>query len=299
MRSVSGQIVESHASRMKALKSMAGEAHEHVWYPFTQHKGRTPRDILTVDSAYGDDFQTLAKSEDTASRRDDQSQLIPAVDGSASWWTQGLGHGNPDLVLAAAYAAGRYGHVMFASAINEPAMKVVRQLLDGHQNPRLQKVFYTDNGSTGMEVGIKMALRATCLRYGWDHRKNDISILGLRGSYHGDTMGVVDASEPSVYNDTLEWYKPRGFWLDYPEVRMRKGKWYVEPPSSLSHILGEPQEFSSLDEVLSIDRDATIGPVYERYIEGVLSHLVQNKGYKFGGLVLEPMILGAGGMHFA
>ena len=80
---------------------------------------------------------------------------------------------------------------------------------------------------------------------------------------------------------------------------MRKGKWYVEPPSSLSHILGEPQEFSSLDEVLSTQRDETIGPVYERYIEGVLSHLVQNKGYKFGGLVLEPMILGAGGMHFA
>lgn len=79
---------------------------------------------------------------------------------------------------------------------------------------------------------------------------------------------------------------------------MRKGKWYVEPPAKLSHILGEPQEFDSLDEVLSTERDASVGPVYERYIEGVLSHLVQNKGYKFGGLVLEPMILGAGGMHF-
>jgi dethiobiotin synthetase/adenosylmethionine--8-amino-7-oxononanoate aminotransferase len=80
---------------------------------------------------------------------------------------------------------------------------------------------------------------------------------------------------------------------------MRKGKWYVEPPASMEHILGEPQEFSSLDEVLSIDRDKIIGPIYEHYIEGVLNHLVQNKAYKFGGLVLEPMILGAGGMHFA
>jgi dethiobiotin synthetase/adenosylmethionine--8-amino-7-oxononanoate aminotransferase len=80
---------------------------------------------------------------------------------------------------------------------------------------------------------------------------------------------------------------------------MRKGKWYVEPPASMEHILGESQIFSSLDEVLSPERDNTIGPIYERYIEGVLTHLVQNKGYKFGGLVLEPMILGAGGMHFA
>ena len=210
MKSISSRIVEAHITRIESLDRMSEEAHQHVWYPFTQHKGRTSQDILTVDSAYGDDFQTVVKRDDSSESRDDQSQLVPAMDGSASWWTQGLGHGNPDLALAAAYAAGRYGHVMFASAVNEPALKVVKQLLDGHQNERLSKVYYTDNGSTGMEVGIKMALRASCLRYGWDHRQNDISILGLRGSYHGDTMGVVDASEPSVYNDTLEWYKPRG-----------------------------------------------------------------------------------------
>jgi dethiobiotin synthetase/adenosylmethionine--8-amino-7-oxononanoate aminotransferase len=210
LRSVSEQIVESHAARLQSLKKMSEEAHEHVWYPFTQHKGRSAKDILTVDSAYGDDFQTLQRSEVLETGEEDQNNLVPAMDGSASWWTQGLGHGNPDLSLAAAYAAGRYGHVMFASAINEPSMQVVRKLLDGHQNERLTKIYYTDNGSTGMEVAIKMALRASCIRYGWDHRQHDISILGLRGSYHGDTMGVVDAAEPSVYNDTLEWYKPRG-----------------------------------------------------------------------------------------
>lgn len=132
------------------------------------------------------------------------------MDASASWWTQGLGHGNPDLSLAAAYAAGRYGHVMFASAINQPSLQLAQLLLIKHNNPRLAKVYYTDNGSTGMEVGIKMALRASCLMYGWDHRKEDIEVIGLKGSYHGDTMGVVDASEPGLYNNTIEWYKPRG-----------------------------------------------------------------------------------------
>jgi dethiobiotin synthetase/adenosylmethionine--8-amino-7-oxononanoate aminotransferase len=207
---INRSVQQSHLNRLKDLDSMSVQADNHVWYPFTQHQGRTSKDILTIDSAYGDDFQAVKPVEDGKPEMDDQCLLVPAVDGSASWWTQGLGHGNVDLTLAAAYASGRYGHVMFASAINEPAIKVVRKLLLGHRNSRLQKVFYTDNGSTGMEVAIKMALRATCLRYGWDHRKNDISILGLRGSYHGDTMGVIDAAEPSVYNDTLEWYKPRG-----------------------------------------------------------------------------------------
>ncbi|KIW03198.1 dethiobiotin synthase [Verruconis gallopava] len=298
LNTMKGHIVNAHATRINELLKMAKDAHDHVWYPFTQHKGRSEKDILTIDSAFGDDFQALKSPEHQNIVNTEENILAPAVDGSASWWTQGLGHGNTDLTLAAAYASGRYGHVMFASAINEPALNVVKKLLDGHQNPRLDKVFYTDNGSTGMEVAIKMALRASCVRYGWDHRKNDISILGLRGSYHGDTMGVVDAAEPSVYNDTLEWYKPRGFWFEYPEVRMRKGKWYVEPPAGLEHVLGESQEFLSLDDVLSGKRDEVVGPIYEHYIKGVLSHLVQNRGYKFGGLVLEPLILGAGGMHF-
>jgi dethiobiotin synthetase/adenosylmethionine--8-amino-7-oxononanoate aminotransferase len=207
---ISKTLYDSHLDRMQVLRQMSIQANDHVWYPFTQHKGRTAKDILTIDSAYGDDFQAVRDVEDNSVVKADENQLVPAMDGSASWWTQGLGHGNVELTLAAAYASGRYGHVMFASAINEPAIKVVRKLITGHRNPRLQKIFYTDNGSTGMEVAIKMALRASCVRYGWDHRANDISILGLRGSYHGDTMGVVDAAEPSVYNDKLEWYKPRG-----------------------------------------------------------------------------------------
>jgi dethiobiotin synthetase/adenosylmethionine--8-amino-7-oxononanoate aminotransferase len=198
-----------HASRINNLESMPAEAHSAIWYPFTQHQGRTKNDIMVIDSAYSDDFAAVTAPE-TSPAKPTSSILQPAMDGSASWWTQGLGHGNTNLSLAAAYAAGRYGHVMFASAINEPSLSLAKVLLSGHKNPRLAKVYYTDNGSTGMEVGIKMGLRAACVRYGWDHRNEHIEVLGLKGSYHGDTMGVMDASEPSVYNDKVEWYKPRG-----------------------------------------------------------------------------------------
>ena len=197
----------THLKRVEDLQSDAQKAHEVIWYPFTQHQGRSPKDILVIDSAYGDNFDSL-KSNDTNSQ--ETGILQPSLDGSASWWTQGLGHGNPELALSAAYAAGRYGHVMFAGAVHKPALELAENLLRMHKNPKLQKVFYTDNGSTGMEVAVKMALRAACARYDWDHTRDDIKILGLMNSYHGDTMGVMDCSEPSTYNKKVEWYQPRG-----------------------------------------------------------------------------------------
>lgn len=196
-----------HQERINNLNTDSQKAHDRIWYPFTQHQGRSPKDILVIDSAYGDNFDALTSN---ATSKESQSILQPALDGSASWWTQGLGHGNPELALSAAYAAGRYGHVMFAGAVHRPALDLADDLIRMHGNPRLQKVFYTDNGSTGMEVALKMALRASCVRYEWDHTEDDIKILGLVNSYHGDTMGVMDCSEPSTYNKKVEWYHPRG-----------------------------------------------------------------------------------------
>jgi dethiobiotin synthetase/adenosylmethionine--8-amino-7-oxononanoate aminotransferase len=85
-------------------------------------------------------------------------------------------------------------------------------------------------------------------------------------------------------------------WLDYPEVRMRKGKWVVEPPPNSEESFGVAQTFSTLDEVFDLEaRDAS---KYESFIKEKISSLVKS-GRKFGALVMEPVILGAGGMHFA
>lgn len=67
--------------------------------------------------------------------------LHPYFDASASWWTQGLGHGNPDIALSTSYAAGRYGHVMFAGTIHEPALKLADDIISLLDNPRLKRVF--------------------------------------------------------------------------------------------------------------------------------------------------------------
>lgn len=152
--------------RIGRLEQMSQKAHETIWYPFTQQKLLTPQRISAIDSAHGDFFQvvvpeqTSAMASPASAVEHRQPLLAPAFDGSASWWTQGLGHGNSHLTLAAAYAAGRYGHVMFAEAVHEPALRLAETLLRDMGNSRLTRVFYSDNGSTGCEVAIKMAMRA-------------------------------------------------------------------------------------------------------------------------------------------
>ncbi|KAF7591196.1 hypothetical protein BBP40_001855 [Aspergillus hancockii] len=289
------QLATKNAERINRLESMASRAHSTIWYPFTQHHGMVPKDITPIDSAYDDYFQTFVKTD----KSNHESKLRATFDGSASWWTQGLGHGNPTLALSAAYAAGRYGHVMFPGNIHEPALSLAENLLESIGNPRLRKVFYTDNGSTGMEVAVKMGLRGACDRYGWDASKEQISILGLKGSYHGDTIGVMDCSDPSTYNQKVEWYRGRGYWFDFPIVKMTQGVWKIEMPENLKDSLGSDLEFSSLTSVFDVEErvQSTAGKRYRDYIRRTIQDLVQH-GMKFGSLIMEPIILGAGGMLF-
>ncbi|KAB5584964.1 pyridoxal phosphate-dependent transferase [Coniochaeta sp. 2T2.1] len=286
-----------HNERISRLESMSTTAHKTIFYPFTQHKHLTPDRITVIDSAHGDNFQTVIPSPSPSSSPSSSSPtalLQPSFDASASWWTQGLGHGNPSLALAAAYAAGRYGHVMFAEAIHEPALALAELVLSNMGNRRLTRVFYSDNGSTGAEVAVKMALRAARLRYGWEKDEGQLGVLGLRGSYHGDTMGAMDCAEPGTFNEKVEWYRGRGFWLEYPTVLCKKGKWVVEFPNAI----GEGKiEFEGLGEVFDVEAREKRGDgvVYERFITDALVRL-RSEGRRFGALMIEPVVLGAGGM---
>jgi dethiobiotin synthetase/adenosylmethionine--8-amino-7-oxononanoate aminotransferase len=183
---------------------------------------------------------------------------------------------------------------MFAEAIHEPALALAEIMLDGAKNERFSRVFYSDNGSTGCEVAVKMALRAARLRYGWGPNDN-VHILGLKGSYHGDTIGAMDCAEPCVYNEKIEWYEGKGYWFDYPTIQCVKGKWEVSTPKGM----GDDQQLGSISEVFDIECRVNTEQYrsYARYIEETLQKL-QDQGRKFGALMMEPIILGAGGMIF-
>lgn len=307
-------LQQKHFSRVSKLTSLPSQAEAVVWHPFRQHG--IPQNIIAIDSAYGDHFQAYNAETDPALTAPPAQQtptgltplaalppaqplLTPLFDASASWWTQGLGHGNPDLALTAAHAAGRYGHVMFANAIHEPALDISYNLLNTLQNPRLSRVFFTDNGSTGMEVAVKMALRASCQRYSWS-KKGGVGILGLQGSYHGDTIGVMNCSEPSVFNEKVDWYKPWGHWFEPPSLLMKDGQWELSIPADVASadMCANPQIFTSLDSVFDFDSRHEDAERYDAYIKKTLTRLVKEEGRRFGALILEPLLMGAGGMIF-
>lgn len=293
---VVGTVLEhldsNHTTRLARLENMAQKAHETIWYPFTQHEHLPAKDIMTIDSAHGDYFQSYnPKSQE-------HGALQASFDGSASWWTQGLGHANSQLTMAAAYAAGRYGHVMFAGAIHEPAMTLAENLLQGTGNSRLTRVFYSDNGSTGTEVAVKMGLRAARVRYGWGPNEK-LGVIGLKGGYHGDTIGAMDCSEPCVYNENIEWYEGKGYWFDYPTILCKDGKWQISAPEGMEKELGQPQDYASLQQIFDVEaREKKDGhKLYESFIVEKLQAL-RAQGRKFGALIMEPIVLGAGGMAF-
>ncbi|KAF2766319.1 onanonoxo-7-onima-8-eninoihtemlysoneda [Teratosphaeria nubilosa] len=290
------KFIQSHDKRINDIQAMSAEADKAIWHPFMQHTERSKDTIVAMDSAYGDNFQTYTTNQaQQITCQPKISLLKPAFDGSASWWTQGLGHGNPRLAITAAHAAGRYGHVMFANAIHEPALTLAKTLLTSMGNPKLSKVFYTDNGSTGMEVAVKMALRAARLRSGWS-AKDEVLILGLKKSYHGDTIGTMDCSEPSIYNEKVEWYSGRGYWIDFPQVQMRKGRWVIDAPEGWE--VAQDEVFEDLNDVFDFTKRTEAAHFYSKYCRQVLNRL-EERGKKIGALILEPIILGAGGMMFA
>ncbi|KAK9360746.1 pyridoxal phosphate-dependent transferase [Lipomyces starkeyi] len=284
----------NHESRIENLESMASRASTVIWYPFSQHRSISTATITTIDSAYGDHFQTL----NTSRERTRHPLLNPTFDGSASWWTQGLGHGNPELSLTAAYAAGRYGHVMFAGTVYEQALTLAETLLANMGNSRLSRVFYSDNGSTGIEVAVKMAFRASVVRNRWDASVKDLEVIGLKGSYHGDTIGAMDCSEPSVYNEKVGWYTGRGYWFEYPTVKMVNSTWIVEVPEALKPELGSGSQYRSVSEVFNLSgrQSEPLTNRYRTYIQKIIQKLVKEDKRRFGALILEPVVLGAGGM---
>ena len=308
---VIAQLTEQHKSRLDELDSMPARTHTQIWWPFVQHSSThpNPESITVIGSAHKDYFSVYSKNRVRGSE-DTESLLGYKFDGSASWWTQTLGHSNPILTLAAARAAGRYGHVIFAQSTHLPALRLAETLLAGPGKGWASRVFYTDNGSTGMEVALKMALRAYTKKYpvggNTGDRAKKLGVLGLKGSYHGDTIGVMNACDAGDGVYTCEWHESKGFWFDPPSLALQQGRMVVTLPPSLQDLAsrhGVSEEDltwigarDSLNAAYGVDRrlDTALAQVYREFIERSLDNIKT----EIAALVLEPLVMGAGGMIF-
>ncbi|EJU04875.1 hypothetical protein DACRYDRAFT_75853 [Dacryopinax primogenitus] len=306
---------ERHQSRLSELDSMDARTRNSVWWPFTQHGQVREKEVMTIDSASGDFYSVYRSSSTSPQTPTDPSLLQQVYDGSASWWTQSLGHAHPSLALAAANAAARYGHVIFPSSTHAPALELAERLLRGEGEGWADRVFWSDDGSTGVEVALKMATRAVQLRMlqaasstptTIDNKSKDLGkelgVIGLKGSYHGDTIGAMDASEPSDYSLAVPWYRGRGFWFSPPAVSLQRSSAVItipaidpESPSKQEKV----EHFASLQEIYDVPSrlSSPLAGHYRTEIERTLRRCVE-QGQKFGALLLEPLLMGAGGMIF-
>jgi adenosylmethionine-8-amino-7-oxononanoate aminotransferase len=149
-----------------------------IWHPFTQH-------------AVQPDATLIASGEGAWLTTADGRRIFDAI---SSWWVVTHGHRHPHIMQAIKDQADRLDQVIFAGFTHEPAEKLARRLV-AMTPSQLEYVFFSDSGSTAVEVALKMALGF------WRHRGEKRSgILALEGAYHGDTIGGMSVGERGVFN---------------------------------------------------------------------------------------------------
>jgi adenosylmethionine---8-amino-7-oxononanoate aminotransferase len=141
------------------------------------------------------------------------------IDAISNWWVTIHGHAHPYLAQKVAEQARQLEQVIFAGFTHEPAVRLAEgllQILPGN----FSKVFYRDNGSTAVEVAIKMAIQF------WENKgQSRRKILALANSYHGDTFGSMSVSDRGTFTKAFHDYLFEVEFVDAGDLRVRNDKW--------------------------------------------------------------------------
>lgn len=203
----------------------------HCWHPYTQMQtAPAPLPVVRGEGAH------LVTS--------DGRRILDAI---SSWWVTTHGHAHPDIARAIAEQAGKLEQVIFAGFTHEPAARLAAKLasiLPGD----IEKIFYSDDGSTAVEVALKM-----CIGYWTNRGEMRGTFLALEDAYHGDTFGAMAVSARSVFTRSFDRHLFEVTRLPFPT-------------DGGERLLATAEEAMRAGDV--------------------------------AGVIVEPMVLGAGGMRF-
>jgi len=214
-----------------------------VWHPFTQ-EALDPSPIR------------VTKAEGVYLYTDDGRRLI---DGISSWWVNLHGHGHPAIVSAIAAQAAKVDHVLLAGFTHD-AVEELRECLRKILPTNLSHIFFSDDGSTAVEVALKMAIQY------WQNigRPAKKAVVALDHAYHGDTVGAMSVGATSAFSDPFR-------DLLFPVYRVHSAYCHRCP-------VGKTRATCSIECVDKLQR------------------LLEEKHGEISTVIVEPLLQGAGGM---
>ncbi len=271
-----------------------------VWHPFTQMAEWTRPDFHPLIITEGRD--TFIK--------DIRGRWY--LDGVSSLWVNIWGHGRQEIGDAIAAQLSKISHSTLLGLSNEPAIQLAEllgNLMEKSFGPgRLTKIFYSDNGSTSVEVALKMAFQYWQLR----GEKGKTSFLALENAYHGDTLGAVSAGGVEIFHEAFRPLLFKTFKAPSPYCyRCALIDKNCGPISDLSfpqaERAGQPTPHPLLGEEgvggfrtsrndKTTEHDLTNACLY-KCLEKMEEILKEHSG-EIAALILEPMVQAAGGMIF-
>ena len=164
---------------------------QYLWHPYTQHKTSKPP-------------IAIVKGEGALLWDDSNKEYIDAI---ASWWVNPFGHSNTFIADAIYKQLTTLEHVLFGGFTHEPAVVLSEKLME--ILPKNQKkIFFSDNGSTAVEVAIKVALQ-----YFFNKGEKKTTIIAFENAFHGDTFAAMAASGISFYTQAFE-----GMFIDIVRI---------------------------------------------------------------------------------
>ena len=168
-----------------------------IWHPYTQMKTAG----LPI---------AVSKGEGPWLFDENGNKYLDAI---SSWWVNLHGHAHPYLAEKLYEQAKTLEHVIFAGFTHEPAVRLAERLLPLLPG-NFSRIFYSDNGSTAVEVALKM-----CIQF-WKNKEGEQSgrktIIALKNSYHGDTFGAMSVSERGVFTLPFRDYLFEVAFIDAP-----------------------------------------------------------------------------------
>lgn len=155
---------------------------KHNWHPYTQHKTAP-------------NFPAIVKGKDALLWDENGKEYIDAI---ASWWVNPFGHSNQVIADAIYHQLTTLEHVLFGGFTHQPAVILAEKLMEILPSNQ-KKIFYSDNGSTAVEVAIKVALQ-----FNYNKGIKKTKILAFEEAFHGDTFAAMAASGISFFTEAFQ-----------------------------------------------------------------------------------------------